>query len=134
MTPLDVFWSRCEGSIHLGQNDCCMTLADTIVAAGGPDLMARYRGRYRTRLGFARAFRRVGYTSLADAAVAEFERCGRQVETPKDYNVSVVTYLDGGVPVSSPAFFHSGFWCLRSERGGVCSEGAPDRIWSVLDA
>jgi len=134
MTPVDLFWDRCEGPIIFGVNDCCMVVADVIAAAGGPDLMEPHRGHYRTRLGFVRAFRKAGHSSLADAVSAAFAARGRQVDEPRDFDVAVVAYLDNGERVTSPSFFHSGFWCLRTERGAMCSEGAPDRIWRMIDA
>lgn len=130
--PVDLFWNRCEGPIIYGANDCCMTVADVLVAAGGPDLMASYRGRYKTRLGFVRAFRKAGHASLSDAVTATLGAHGRIVEEPRDFDVAVVTYLDTGSPAASPAFFHSGFWCFRSERGGVCSEAAGLTIYRVI--
>lgn len=132
MTPVDLFWRRCEGPIRYGVNDCCVTLADVIAAAGGPDLMAPYRGRYRTRLGFVRTFRRAGYATLPDAATAMLERHGRRVDEPGDFDVALVTYLDAGERVSSPAFFHSGFWCLRSERGGACVKARNLTVFRVI--
>lgn len=134
MTPLDLFWQRCEGPIVYGVNDCCMVVADVIVAAGGPDLMASYRGRYRTRLGFVRALRKGGHASLSEAVTATLEQHGKRVEVPRDFDLAMVAYLDNGDPVASPAFYHSGFWCLRSERGGVCSQGGPEAIWRFVDA
>jgi len=134
MTALELFWERCEGSILYGHNDCCITLADVIVAAGGPDLMAQYRGRYKTRLGFVRAYRKVGHRSLDDAAAAEFERFGHEADLPRDFDVAIVSYADGSKRQISPAFFHSGFWCLRSERGMMASKGAPEKIWRVINA
>lgn len=131
MSPLNVFWDRCEGPIVYGANDCCMTVADVIVAAGGPDLMEPYRGRYQTSIGFIRAFRKTGYSSVDAAATARFRRLGYQVDRPKDFDVAMVTYADGNLQQNSPAFYHSGFWCLRSERGGICSKGHSDLIWRL---
>lgn len=124
MSALDVFWQRCEGPIVYGVNDCCMVLADVIVASAGPDLMASYRGRYKTQLGFMRVFRKAGHLSLDAAATAEFERYGQLVSAPQDFDVAVVSYADGSKRLTSPAFFHSGFWCLRSERGGLVLDHA----------
>lgn len=134
MTPVDLFWQRCEGPLVHGVNDCCMVAADVIVAAGGPDLMRPYRGRYSTRLGFVRALRRAGYRSLADAVSATLSTHGRRADEPRDFDLAVVTYLDSGEHVTSPAFYHSGYWCLRTARGAMCSEGQPEQIWRVLDA
>lgn len=132
MSPLDVFWTRCEGPIVFGVNDCCMTVADVILAAGGPDLMAEYRGRYSTRIGFVRAFRKAGHLDLSEAVTASFTAHGTEVDAPRDFDVAVVTYLSDGERATSPAFYSSGFWCLRSERGMVASEGSPDVIWRVI--
>lgn len=132
MSAVDLFWQRCEGPLVYGVNDCCMTLADVILAAGGPDLMEPYRGRYKTRLGFVRAFRKAGYATLADAALAKMEQYGTRVEEPSAFDVALVSYLDDGERVVSPAFFVGGFWCLRTERGGFCTEGAGPAIYRVI--
>lgn len=132
MTPVDLFWNRCEGPITYGVNDCCMTLADVILAAGGPDLMDSYRGHYRTRLGFVRAFRKAGHNSLMEAASAMLAVKGEFVDEPRDFDVAVVTYHDTGERVTSPAFFHSGYWCCRSERGGICTEASGMSIFRVI--
>lgn len=132
MTPVDLFWDRCEGPLVYGINDCCMTLADVLLAAGGPDLMEGYRGRYRTRLGFVRAFRKAGHESLMEAASAMLTAKGDLVVEPRDFDVAVVTYLDTGERVTSPAFFHSGYWCLRSESGGICTEARGMSIFRVI--
>lgn len=124
LTPLDVFWDRCEGPIVYGRNDCCMVLADVIAAAGGPDMMASYRGRYSTRLGFVRAFRKAGHMALDKAVTAEFERCGVSVTEPRDFDVVMAGYRSLGAMVASPAFFHSGFWLVRSDLGGVAMDHA----------
>jgi hypothetical protein len=134
LTPVDLFWSRCEGPIVYGVNDCCMTVADVIVAAGGPDLMVDHRGRYKTRLGFMRLLRKGGHSALDAAVAAELTRQGVRVSKPHDFDVAMVAYADDGVRQVSPAFYHSGFWCLRSERGMLVSKGSPATIWRVLDA
>lgn len=134
MTPLEVYWFRCEGPVVFGVNDCCITVADVIVAAGGPDLMAEYRGRYSTRIGFVRAIRRAGFASLADAVRAAFDALGEAVDAPRNFDVALVTYLSGGERATSPAFYHSGFWCARNENGMFVSRGEPDQIWRVVHA
>lgn len=119
MNPLDLFWDRCEGPIRFGVNDCCMVVADVVVAAGRSDLMAGYRGSYRTARGFVRAFRRAGHETLPDACEASFAEHGKRVQSPADFDVAVVQYTHAGRLVASPAFFHGGFWHLRSEAGGL---------------
>lgn len=130
--PLGLFWDRCEGPIVYGVNDCCMTLADVILAAGGPDLMEPYRGRYKTRLGFVRAFRKEGHTTLPGASIAMLEAHGKPVDAPRDFDVALVMYLDGSEHVASPSFFHSGLWLLRTERGALCTEGSGTLIYRVI--
>lgn len=135
MNALDLFWDRCEGPIVYGVNDCCMTLADVILAAGGPDLMASYRGRYRTRLGFVRAIRKAGHATLADAVSVKLKSEGVRVNMPEPFDVGIVTYLKGGEPVHSPAFFHSDFWFVRTETGGlVAAVTLSTSIWRVIHA
>lgn len=129
---ISLFWDRCEGQIVYGVNDCCMTVADVILAAGGPDLMAPYRGRYKTQLGFMRAFRKAGHRDLPAATLEQFARCGSQVDEPRDFDVAVVSYLADGEPAYSPAFYHGGFWCLRTDRGALCTDGSGKTIYRVI--
>jgi len=130
--PLDLFWQRCEGPKAYGVNDCCMTLADVILAAGGPDLMAQHRGRYRTRLGFVRAVRKAGHQSLPDAILAVFAAHGKQVDEPRDFDVAMVGFMQDGEPTIAPAFFHSGFWMLRDDSGALCTEAENLSIYRVI--
>lgn len=132
MCPLDLFWQRCEGPIVYGVNDCCMTVADVIVAAGGPDLMAGYRGRYRTRLGFVKAFRKAGFSALDEAIASRFAAYGKESDQPADFDVALVAYLDNGSGMTSPGFYHSGYWFLRSERGGLCTHVQTQQQWRVI--
>lgn len=134
MSPLELYWSRCEGRIVFGFNDCCMVVGDVILAAGGPDLMAPYRGRYKTAIGFARAFKRQGFDTLQDACLAQLEDYGEAVDAPRDFDVAIVSYQGRTGPAVSPAFYHGGFWCLRSEDGMFVSQGSPETIWRLLDA
>lgn len=119
--PLDVFWDRCEGSIKFGTNDCCTALADTILAAGGPDLMAGYRGRYTTALGFARAFRKAGHETLVAACEAAFAAHGEMVDEPEDFDVAMIGHFDltHQRTIVSPGFFYDGVWLTRTDRGGA---------------
>ena len=121
MTPVDVFWDRCEGPIQFGANDCCLTIADVLVAAGGPDLMARYRGRYKTSRGFVRALRRAGYKTMREACEATLKACGLRVYEPADFDVTVVEHFDltTAQTVHSPAVFIDGAWLFRTERAGA---------------
>lgn len=121
MTPLDLFWDRCEGPIRFGVNDCCMVVADVLLAAGRPDLMAAYRGRYRTARGFVRAFRKAGHSTLHAACEAAFEGHGKRVQAPADFDVAVVEHFDltNNRTAWSPALFIDGAWLFRTDRGGA---------------
>lgn len=121
MSPLHLFWDRCEGSIRFGVNDCCMVVADVVLAAGGPDMMAGYRGRYRTARGFVRAFRREGHKTLREACEAAFSTNGEAVFDPADYDVAMVEHFDLTTKqiVASPAVFIGGAWLFRTDRGGA---------------
>lgn len=134
MSALDVFWDGCEGPIRFGVNDCCLVTADVILAAGGPDLMQGYRGRYSTAHGFVRAFRRGGHETLVDASLAMLRSAGRQVQQPANFDVGLVTYLDGPQrkPLTSPGFFHGGFWHIRSTLGGLILADGATHIHRIL--
>lgn len=132
MSPVDVFWSRCEGPIEFGRNDCCITTADVILAAGGPDLMSHYRGRYKTKIGYARLLAKGRFKTVPEAVTATlFERC-EPIDEPENFNVAVVTYLDHGRAVSAPAFFFDGFWLIRTDRGGMCTRAEPVEMFKVI--
>lgn len=134
---MDLFWSRCEGPIAFGVNDCCMTVADVLVAGGKADLMAGYRGRYRSRRGFALVFRRAGHRDLAAAVAASFSAHGRRVQCAARLDVALIGHFDAVTQseIVSPAFFDGGFWFARSDAGAlvVKDAGAFD-IWRIDDA
>lgn len=134
MSAINIYWDGCEGAIRFGVNDCCLVTADVIRAAGGPDLMAGYRGRYATQRGFVRAFRRRGHRSLQDAALAMLRAHGRPVEAPSDFDVGLVTYLDGPkwLALTSPGFFLGGFWHVRSTAGALILADGATQIHRVL--
>lgn len=132
LTALDVFWSRCEGAARYGVNDCCMALADTILAAGGPDLMTGWRGRYSTKLGYLRIAARDGFSSAEAAVLDSFSRHGEIVDAPRVLDVALVHHVDHGGRHLSPAFFHDGRWNLRGERGLVSLVAQPQEIFRVI--
>lgn len=129
------FWRGCEGPIRFGINDCCMVVADTIVAAGGPDLMDVYRGHYSTELGFMRLVRKAGFETVAAAAEGMLSAKGEQIPFPENFSVAVINYGDGQDVSRSPAFFFDGFWNLRTV-GGQASfrhiDWTGQRIYRVL--
>lgn len=50
-----------------GVSDCLLTAADAIEAVTGNDVMAKWRGRYKTETGAARMLRREGCETVDDA-------------------------------------------------------------------
>jgi len=121
LSPADLFWDRCEGPIRFGVNDCCMVVADVVMAAGGRDLMSVYRGRYRTARGFVRAFRSQGHATLHAACDGVLLACGREVYDPQEFDVAVIEHFDLTIckTVSSPSVFMGGVWCFRTDMGGA---------------
>lgn len=134
MSPTDIFWDACEGPMRFGLNDCCMVTADVIIAAGGPDLMQGYRRRYATARGFVRAFRSAGHQTLPEASLAMLRAKGRPVETPQNFDVALIAYLDTAIdrPSMSPGFFHDGFWHLRSDKGALLLADGASHIHRVI--
>lgn len=49
-----------------GVSDCLMTWGDAVIAVTGEDLLAPWRGRYRTERGAARHMRREGCETVED--------------------------------------------------------------------
>lgn len=69
---LDAFLDRATRTpFAYGTDDCCLWLADWLVALGQPDPAAHLRGRYRTALGCARVLRREGGVAAVVQACAE---------------------------------------------------------------
>lgn len=130
--PVDLYWKRAEGRVAFGVNDCCMTVADVILAAGGPDLMAGYRGRYSTAAGFVRAYRKRGHETLEQAVAASFAAHGAVAASARDFDVALVGYLDSGARTVAPAFFHGGFWFVRTDGGALVTQAEPETIWRLL--
>lgn len=129
---MDVFWDGCEGPIKFGVNDCCMVTADVILAAGGPDLMAGYRGRYTSARGFVRAFRRAGHETLPAASLAMLRGVGKEVFDPRDYDVALVAYYEKDALNVSPGVFHDGFWHVRSNKGAILLADGASLIHRVI--
>jgi hypothetical protein len=133
----DLFWARAEGGIVFGRNDCCLTVADVLAAEGRVDLMTPYRGRYKTRRGFARLIARTGHRSLADAVAASFSAHGHRVDVPARLDVALVKFFDAVTQseVVSPAIFDAGFWFMRSDSGALVVKDPGGLVaWRINDA
>lgn len=53
-----------------GESDCCLTIADIVLAYTGFDMAAEYRGKYKTAIGAARALKRYGKGDIASTAAS----------------------------------------------------------------
>lgn len=49
-----------------GEKDCCLAVADIIIAYTGVDLVSEFRGRYRTARGATMALKRYGKGTIKD--------------------------------------------------------------------
>lgn len=69
---MDAYLTAFAAPFAWGKSDCCLTVADCLVAMGLPDPMAVYRGRYDSERGAMRMFARDGGLEGAmDARMAE---------------------------------------------------------------
>lgn len=118
-----------------GVNDCCVAVADVLMAAGWPDLMVPFGRRYRTARGFRRSCRRVaGAATLADAVEFAALNCGTVVFTmspkaaPANFDLGMIFAGAPGRVVELPAFWWQGAWRGLSPDGAVYSLEA-FRVW-----
>ena len=54
-----------------GRFDCCLFAADCVALQTGIDYASEFRGHYQTRIGAARALKKVGFTSIEQAISAK---------------------------------------------------------------
>ncbi|MDX2277710.1 MAG: hypothetical protein NW206_19845 [Hyphomonadaceae bacterium] len=59
-----------------GAQDCCLTAADALIAAGHPDFAHDLRG-YTTKKGAVRALLRAGFLTVGHVLNARLQRVGR---------------------------------------------------------
>lgn len=111
-----------------GRDDCLMAYADLLRDVLGYDIAHAFRGRYRTKTGFVRVLRRMGYASLSEAFVPQATGLGWMRIDPADAAPG-----DAGVlaakGVESCAMLHaSGFWIARGANGFVAAPPPHCRI------
>lgn len=106
-----------------GENDCCLAVADCLVAMGLPDPMTRYRGRYSSARGALRMFAPEG--GLDPAMTARMAELG-YIEDPGGFVGLIETDL------GPTACLKIGrYWYAKSERGAQgYSQEHVYKIWS----
>lgn len=115
---IDTYLERCAGPIAWGVNDCCIAIADALVAEGRADPMARWRGRYANRFGFHKLLCDEDYSSFEAMLASELGRY-EQIENAEPFAVSMSSWLESGVQVIAPVFYLHGWWHARSESGAL---------------
>lgn len=61
-----------------GKHDCCLFAANAVVAMGGQDYAAEFRGKYTTAIGSARALKKYGQGDIASTLTAKLgQPCAR---------------------------------------------------------
>ena len=117
-----------------GVNDCCVAVADLLLAAHGRDPMARFRNRYRTARGYLRVMRKEGCKTIEHAlgraaADAGFEACDPDDPAgPADFDMGAIIIEHDGDALILPAFFHSGYWHAMTPDGSTARREAV-RAW-----
>lgn len=98
-----------------GASDCLLTVGDAIEAVTGTDLLAPYRGRYKTEKGAARLMRRNGCETVEDVFRAFFSLppVGRLLAQRGDVGV----VMQGGEPTAG--YVTDQGFAAKGERGLV---------------
>jgi hypothetical protein len=97
-----------------GRDDCALWCADVLLGALGYDAAARFRGRYRTRIGAKRVLGRGG---LAAALRAAAKRHGwRRVKIGEEACGDIGLFKVDGVP-TTVVCRTSGWFVARNETG-----------------
>lgn len=77
--------TRGETPFEYGANDCCLFVADAVLAMTGVDFAAAdFRGRYKTEAGAYKALKKFGGGGIA-GMMEEFCRCGDFEEVAPAY-------------------------------------------------
>lgn len=116
---MDIFLKRCEQPWARCLNDCFSAPADQLFETFGVDVMARFRGRYKTALGYMRAVKKAGYEDEIEAFECEMKKAGFELCNPPytNFDTGIIRYLEGVKLISAPAIMHSGMWNIRSKSG-----------------
>jgi hypothetical protein len=131
MTTLDGFLvAAARTPFAWGTHDCCLWLADWLVALGRPDPAAHLRDRYRTELGCARVLTREGGVLGVVAACAVNAGLARTAcAVAGDVGVVQVETARGLRPAGG--IFLGRRWASLGEAGLVVAERVPLAAWRV---
>jgi hypothetical protein len=112
-----------------GERDCCLWIADWLIACGHPDPAAEWRGRYRTAIGAGRILaKRAGLLSLV---TTQAENTGlAKIETPAQGDVGVVLGRDQDGRVKPAAAICTGpRWAVLTVVGVSVAPASPLAAW-----
>lgn len=122
-----------RGAIDWRRESCMTFCADIYRAVLGVDPAARWRGRWRSRTGMARALRRAGFASVSEACRPIAADLGWPAIAPAEAETgdAGVIRIDGG---EACAMRHaSGLWVARAAAGYLALDGrAAVAAWRVL--
>lgn len=128
---LDTFYRLAAGAVVFGVNDCGLTAAEVLAAAGRGDAYARWRGRYKTMRGFLRVVRNDGLRTLADAVRQSADDMGWQEIPPgmvRDFDLVLCCVRIGGDVIEAPGVAWRGFFLVRTDDGAFHATEAV-RAW-----
>jgi hypothetical protein len=113
-----------------GVHDCCLWLADWLVACGYPDPAAELRGRYSTERGCARLLRRQGGL---DAVVGACAKRADLVlaQQPCAGDVGLVLAITPRGPVAVGGLCTGPRWAMLSVGGLIVAPMTALATWSV---
>lgn len=113
-----------------GRSDCCLWVADWLIAQGRPDPAEGFRGRYRTKLGCARLLRKHGGVLVILTGCAE--RAGLSpTGAPAAGDVGVVEVMTPDGPGLSGAIYTGRRWATRAVHGLLVSEAVAVAAWRI---
>lgn len=113
-----------------GESDCCLWLADWLVALGRPDPAADLRGRYSTPLGCARLLnKRGGVLGVVASCAAQAGLA--LTDTPIAGDVGVVEVVTHAGRTPAGAICTGRRWAVRSGLGLIVAEMTPRAAWRI---
>lgn len=106
--------------MRYGVDDCCLWVADIVIAHGGPDLAQPFRG-YTSKTGAAMRLRRYAGGGLLEAAQKRASELDLKIirQDWRDGDVGLVTNPAGHLM----ALFYQGRWLARTGSGVNFTQG-----------
>ncbi len=118
--PIEHLHAIAAQPFQWGVNDCCLAVADIIEGQTGTDLMGRFRGRYKTRIGWGRILQREGCETVGDGLTmlaGEFNLVQVDPGRPGELDIGLIRFRFDDRVFEAPAFYSNGFWHGRSHVG-----------------